>query len=105
MESAAAKAKRVRDAYPEFMGVFDDVVMERIWSRPGLSKRERSLITVAALISMHRPGQLPAHLRRALENGVSHEELREIFLHLAAYAGWPAAFAAIDVAMQTFGDR
>ena len=62
---------------------------------PGLSPRDRSLITVAALTSLYRTGQLPSHLRRALANGVTQDELVEAITHLAFYAGWPNAMSAI----------
>ena len=65
-----------------------------VWERPGLSKRDRSLITVAALIAMERREQLPLHLDRAAANGVTDEEVGEMITHLAFYAGWPAAMTA-----------
>jgi 4-carboxymuconolactone decarboxylase len=69
-----------------------------LWERPGLSKRDRSLITVAALIATYRPEQLETHLGRALGNGVTREEISEIITHLAFYAGWPAAMSAAQIA-------
>ena len=73
-----------------------------IWERPELSKRDRSLVTVAALIALNRPDQLRAHLVRARENGVTQEELVETITHLAFYAGWPNAVNAISVAKEVF---
>jgi len=66
-----------------------------IWERTGLSKRDRSLITVATLVALYRPEQLPGHLRRALDNGLTRDELAEAITHLAFYAGWPSAMSAI----------
>ena len=68
-----------------------------IWQRPGLSPRERSIATVAALTALYRLEQLPFHLQLALDNGISRAELGELITHLAFYAGWPAAAAAVDV--------
>ena len=69
-----------------------------VWERPGLSKRDRSLITVAALIALNRPEQLRHHLQRARENGVTKDEVVEVITHLAFYAGWPAAMSAAQLA-------
>ena len=73
-----------------------------IWERPQLSKRDRSLITVSALIAMNRPEQLRSHLQRARDNGVTMEELSEVMTHLAFYTGWPNALTAIGVAREVF---
>ncbi len=73
-----------------------------IWERPELSKRDRSLSTVAALIAMNRPDQLRFHLTFAIENGIRKEELLELITHLAFYAGWPSAMSAIMVAKEVF---
>jgi 4-carboxymuconolactone decarboxylase len=73
----------------------DQVLFGDIWQRPGLSKRERSIATVSALLALYRLEQLPFHLSFALENGVSHQELIEVITHLAFYAGWPTAASAI----------
>jgi 4-carboxymuconolactone decarboxylase len=80
---------------PKLAALTDDVLFGDIWQRRELSKRDRSLITVAALVAMYRPEQIPFHLERALENGVKHEELVELITHLAFYAGWPAAHSAL----------
>ena len=68
------------------------------WERPELSKRDRSLITCATLIALGREKQLVGHLQRALDNGVTKDEIGEIITHLAFYAGWPAAMTAALVA-------
>ena len=75
----------------------DEVLFGDIWKRKELSKRDRSIITVAALVALVRPEQLPGHLARALENGVTRSELVELITHLAFYAGWPAAHTAIGL--------
>ena len=73
-----------------------------MWERPGLSKRDRSLVTVAALIANGNTEQLKGHLSRARENGVSEAELAEVVAHLAFYAGWPRAMSAVMVAKSVF---
>ncbi len=83
---------------PKLVEVTDDVLFGDIWERPGLSPRDRSLITVAALVALNATGQLPFHLNRAIENGVTRDELVEEITHLAFYAGWPAAMSAITLA-------
>ena len=83
---------------PALVDYTNDVVYGDLWERPGLSKRDRSLITVAALIATYRPEQLETHLGRALNNGVTKEEISEIITHLAFYAGWPAAMSAAQLA-------
>lgn len=82
---------------PKLAEVTDKVLFGDIWERPGLSKRDRSLITVAALVSLYRPEQLPFHLAKALENGLTQDELTEAVTHLAFYAGWPAAASAVSL--------
>ena len=80
----------------------DDVLFGDVWERPGLSKRDRSLITVATLLALGREKQLDGHLARALQNGVTKEEIGELITHLAFYAGWPAAMTAALVAKDVF---
>lgn len=75
----------------------DEVLFGDIWERTELSKRERSIVTVSALVAMYRLEQLPFHLNRALENGVTKQELAEIITHLAFYSGWPTAASAIKL--------
>ena len=75
-----------------------DVVYGDLWERKGLSKRDRSLITVAALIATYRPEQLESHLTRAIGNGVTQDEITEVITHLAFYAGWPSAMSAAQLA-------
>lgn len=70
------------------------LLYDEVWERPGLSKRDRSLITIAALIAMYRPEQIPGHMQTGLENGLTREELGEMITHLAFYASWPNAVSA-----------
>lgn len=92
----------IGDFAPKLAELTDDVLYGDVWERPELSKRDRSLVTVAALIALNRPDQLRSHLVRARENGVTHEELVETITHLAFYAGWPNAVTAIGVAREVF---
>jgi 4-carboxymuconolactone decarboxylase len=82
---------------PQLGELTTDVLFGDVWQREGLSPRDRSLVTVAALVAMHRPGQIPGHLNRALDNGVTPDELRELVTHLAFYAGWPCAVTAAEI--------
>lgn len=83
------------DTAPELVRLTDEVLFGQVWADPGLSQRDRSLVTVAALVALHRPDQLASHLRRALGNGLSKDELVHAITHLAFYAGWPSAMTAI----------
>jgi 4-carboxymuconolactone decarboxylase len=85
----------IGDTAPKLVELTDDVLFGDVWLRPELSPRDRSLITVAALTALYRLEQLPGHLRRALANGLTQEELAEAITHLAFYAGWPSAMSAI----------
>lgn len=93
---------KVRHIVPKLVETTDNLLLADIWERPGLSKRDRSLITVAALIATYRPEQLSGHLERALQNGVTRDELAELVTHLAFYAGWPAAMSGARVALEVF---
>ena len=83
------------DIAPALADLSDRVLFGEVWERPVLSKRDRSLITVASLIALYRTNDLPGHVRRALANGITRDELIEIVTHLAFYAGWPVANSAI----------
>ena len=81
-----------------------ELVYGDIWERPGLSKRDRSLITIAALAALYRTNQLEMNTRRALEHGVTKDEIGEVFMHMAFYAGWPTAVNAFEVAKKVFDE-
>ena len=83
----------------------EKVLFGDVWERPGLSKRDRSLITVATLIALYRPGQLRGHIGRALTNGVTKDEIGEIITHLAFYSGWPTAMSAAGIARSVFEEQ
>ncbi|WP_295960136.1 carboxymuconolactone decarboxylase family protein [uncultured Xanthomonas sp.] len=85
------------DIAPAFARLTDEVLFAEMWQRPGLSPRERSLITVAALVALSRLEQLPLHLARALDSGLDRDTLAEAITHLAFYAGWPCAASALPL--------
>ena len=103
---AAAQPSRAQqlmgDIAPKLAELTDGVLYADIWERPELSKRDRSLITVAALIALQRPDQLRSHFALARKNGVTEAELVETITHLAFYAGWPNAVSAVSVAKEVF---
>ena len=103
---AAGQATRAQqlmgDFAPKLAELTDNVLFGDVWERPGLSKRDRSLVTVSALIAMNRPDQLRSHLARARDNGVTEAEVVEVITHLAFYAGWPNAVTAVGVAKEVF---
>jgi 4-carboxymuconolactone decarboxylase len=84
------------DVAPKLAEITDQVLFGDIWRRPQLSPRERSLATVAVLVALNRGEQLPFHLRRARDNGISRDALAELVTHLAFYAGWPCAASAVS---------
>jgi 4-carboxymuconolactone decarboxylase len=90
------------DIAPRLTEITDDVLFADVWQRPGLSPRDRSLITVSSLITLYRANELPFHVNKALDNGVTRDELVEAVTHLAFYAGWPTASTAIGILRQVF---
>ena len=103
--AAPSTISQVRDVFPKLGELTDDVLFGDVWKRPGLSPRDRSLVTVAALVAMNRPDQLRGHLWRALDNGVKREEIVELITQLSFYAGWPSGGSAALVAKQVFEER
>jgi 4-carboxymuconolactone decarboxylase len=92
------------DIAPALAEYTDNVLFGDVWKRPGLAPRDRSLVTVASLVSLYRTNELPFHLVKALENGVTKDELIEVITHLAFYSGWPTANTAIAIARKVFGE-
>jgi 4-carboxymuconolactone decarboxylase len=94
------------DAYsviPKLGELRDSVLFGDVWERPELSKRDRSLITCAVLTALYRTEELRGHLQRALDNGVTQDELKELILHVTFYSGWPTGVNAGRVAGEVFG--
>lgn len=96
----SAAQKMIGDIAPKLADLTDEVLFGDVWERPELSKRDRSLATVAALVALNRLDQLRFHLGYAVQNGVKKEELIETITHLAFYSGWPNAMGAMTVAKE-----
>ncbi len=94
--------KSIGDIAPHLAELTDKVLFGDVWTNPSLSPRERSLVTLASLISLYRVNEIPFHVRKALENGVTREEIVGAITHLAFYAGWPCAMTALKIARQVF---
>ena len=95
----------MQEVSPKLAELSADVLFGDIWERPELSKRDRSLITVANLVALYRTDQLKGHIGRALDNGVTKTEISEIILHTTFYAGWPVGANAVRVAKEVFEER
>jgi 4-carboxymuconolactone decarboxylase len=100
-----AAEKMMGDFAPKLAELSDGVLFGDIWERPQLSKRDRSLITCAALVALGKTDQMTFHVPFALENGVTEEQLVELITHLAFYAGWPNAMSAVTRARELFGKQ
>jgi len=87
------------------LGKYAHGPLAHLWNRPDLDRRDRSIVTVAALIARNDPVELPFYLGTAIDNGVAPRELSEIITHLAFYAGWPNAMAAVTAAKEVFAQR
>ena len=96
--------KAYGDVAPALADYTDTVLFGDVWKRPGLSPRDRSLITVAALVVGYRSNEMPGHMKRALDNGVSRDELVELVTHLAFYSGWPTANTAVRILRQVLAE-
>jgi 4-carboxymuconolactone decarboxylase len=94
--------KALGDFAPALVGFTDDVLFGQVWERSELSPRDRSLVTVASLVTSGSTEQLVFHLGLAKQNGVTEQELTEAITHLAFYAGWPRAMSAMTVAKRVF---
>jgi len=103
-----AHVDRMRDAASEFSGPWQDHITAtawgRVWARDGLDLRTRSMLTVALLAALRCDAELALHIRAAVTNGVTADELREVLLHTSVYAGVPAANAAFAIAQQVLAE-
>ena len=90
------------DIAPHLAEITDKGLFGVVWENASLSPRDRSLVTVASLVSLYRVNELPFHLKRALENGMTREEIIAAITHLAFYAGWPPAMTALQIARKAF---
>jgi 4-carboxymuconolactone decarboxylase len=105
MTEKSGPQKAFGDVAPALAGITDAVLFGDVWKRGGLSPRDRSLITITTLIAGYRTHELPFHLKLALENGVTKDEIGEVITHLAFYAGWPCASSATTIARQVFAEQ
>ena len=103
-DEPTAKRNAYADIAPALGEYTDKVLFGDVWKRPGLSPRDRGLITVATLVALYRTNELPFHLKKALENGVTKDELIELITHLAFYSGWPTANSAVAIARKVFAE-
>ncbi len=92
------------DIAPHLAEITDKVLFGDVWANPALSPRDRSLVTISSLISLYRVNELAFHMTRALENGVTKDEIIEAITHLAFYAGWPPAVTALQIARRVFDE-
>lgn len=105
MEQQSRAQQLVGGIAPKLAELTDDVLFGDVWARPSLPRRDRSLITVAALTALGRTDQLRSHLGLALDNGVTQDELAEVATHLAFYAGWPAGMTAATTLKEVLEER
>ena len=105
-DTAAKQPSRAQRLYgdiaPKMAELTDNVLYGDIWERPGLSKRDRSLITITALIALNRPDQLRSHINIGLQNGLTKNEVIETITHMAFYSGWPNAVSSLAIAKEVF---
>ncbi len=105
LDSAKSRTQQLMgDIAPKLAELTDDVLYADVWERPQLSQRDRSLVTVTALIALNRPDQLRSHLVRAKANGLTEEQLIETITHMAFYSGWPSAVSAVAIAKEVFAE-
>jgi 4-carboxymuconolactone decarboxylase len=93
------------DFAPDLVHFTDDVLFGQVWPDKALSRRDRSLVTVAALVALYRGNELPFHLKTALDNGLTPEELKQAITHLAFYTGWPNAMTAMSLLKQIVEEK
>jgi len=99
MNDVMAAVKKVA---PKLAEISDGIIYDDVWERPNLSRRDRSLITIAALVALNLPLSIGPHVRRGLVNGLTKDEIAEVITHIAFYAGWPVAVSACQIAAEVF---
>ncbi|HEY0146814.1 MAG: carboxymuconolactone decarboxylase family protein [Methylovirgula sp.] len=103
MDEMKSPREAARPFTPKLTALVESPLYDKVWEDPELSKRDRSLVTVASLIALGNTDELPAHLRRAIDNGVTKTELSALITHLAFYVGFPAAITASHTAHKVLG--
>jgi 4-carboxymuconolactone decarboxylase len=98
----SARRDRLKPHFPKLVEMTNAYVYDDVWERKQLSKRDRSIVTIAALVALGWKEQLESHIARGLANGLSREEVAEIITHLSMYSGWPSAMTASHVAVDVF---
>lgn len=100
----AAGSDKLLESLPDFLQPLEDLVTRycfgEVWTRPLLDRKTRSMLTMAVVATLNRPNQLKSHVKGAIKNGVSKDEIREVLLHTAIYAGIPAGVASFQVALE-----
>lgn len=104
-EKPGAMGNIAEEVFPDFWRMTQEHVLGEVWSRPGLALRDRSMITVATLTALARSEELKGHMTYALNIGITREEILEMIMHIAHYAGWPVAMNALRVAKEVFASR
>jgi len=104
-QEPTAARKAFGDIAPKLAEITDKVLFGEVWADNSLSQRERSLVTITSLISLYRTNELPFHLKKAMENGLSKDEIIATITHLAFYAGWPPAMTALQIAKKVFEEN
>jgi 4-carboxymuconolactone decarboxylase len=99
------QARSWREDFPKLAEMTQDMLFGDVWETPGLSKRDRSVVTVAVNTALYRTEQLRSHINRALDNGVTKEEIVQIITHVTFYAGWPTGVNGAAVASEVFASR
>ena len=99
------QARSWREDFPKLADMTQDMLFGEVWETPGLSKRDRSVVTVAVNTALYRTEQLRSHINRALDNGVTKEEIVQIITHVTFYAGWPTGVNGAAVASEVFASR
>lgn len=104
-DRAARVGQQFGSIAPGLVDYTTDPLFRDLWLRPDLAPRDRSLVTVSALIASGQVAQIPYHLNRAMDNGLTQQEAAEVITHLAFYVGWPNAFSALPVVKDVFDKR
>jgi 4-carboxymuconolactone decarboxylase len=104
-QRASAVQQNFGSVAPGVVHYTTELLFRDLWLRPGLAPRDRSLVTVSALVASGQVAQIPYHLNRAMDNGLTAAEASEMLTHLAFYAGWPNVFSALPVAKEVFSNR